>query len=144
MKDLILASKRALQSKIGYIKRRDIYVTEDIRLVRNMGEYPAIGIKDGSTGFATLAGDQDEETLSIIFIAYVQLYKPEEGVMGSRTEKGVLDVADDIVKTLRNNELGDLVDSALPSSQAGSEILSDGNRAILMVPVVMQYTRFDR
>lgn len=143
MKELISASQTALRSALAYIKDRDIYVTEDIRLIRNSGSYPAIGIKDGSTGFATYAGDQDDETLSITFVAYVKLSLPEEGVMGNTNRKGVLEIAADIVNTLRNNRFGGLVESALPASQAGSEILNVGNLAILMVPVTMQYTRFD-
>ncbi|MBU0945510.1 MAG: hypothetical protein KJ804_09090 [Proteobacteria bacterium] len=143
MKELILASKTDLQAALSYIKDRDIYVTEDIRLIRNSGGYPAIGIKDGATGFATLSSDQDEESLSITFAVYVQLFKPEAGVMGDGNKKGVLDVATDVIATLRNNDLGGLVESALPSSQGGSEILGNDNLAILMVPVTMQYTRFD-
>ena len=145
MKDLIRASKIALQNELGYVRSRDIYVTEDIRLIRNAGDYPAIGIKDGRTDFATLASDQGEEAMHITFVAYVQLYKPESGIMGevSTDQKGVLDVAQDIIATLRNNDLNYLVASALPVTQAESEILSDGHRAIIMVPVTMKYTRFD-
>lgn len=143
MKELILASKAALQAALSYIKNRDIYVTEDIRLIRNSGGYPAIGIKDGAIDFSTLSSDQDEDSLFITFAVYVQLFKPEAGLMGDGSKKGVLDVAKDVITTLRNNDLGGLVDTALPSSQAGSEILSDGNLAILMVPVTMHYTQFD-
>lgn len=143
MKTEILAAKTALQAALGYIKNRDIYVTEDIRLIRNSGGYPAIGIKDGATSFSTLSSDQDEDTFSITYAVYVQLIKPEAGVMGDGNKKGVLDVAKDVINTLRNNNLGGLVDTALPSSQGGSEILADGNLAILMVPVTMQYTRYD-
>ncbi|MBL4901106.1 MAG: hypothetical protein JKY62_00450 [Desulfocapsa sp.] len=143
MKAEITASKTALQTDLDYIKSRDIYVTEDLRLIRNTGGYPAIGIKDGVTGFANYAADQDDENFSITFAAYVQLLKPEAGVMGSGSKKGVLDVASDIIASLKNNALGGLVETAFPTTQGGSEILSDGNLAILMVPVTMQYTRFD-
>jgi hypothetical protein len=143
MKAELLASKTALQTALAYVKNRDIYITEDIRLIRSTGEYPAIGIKDGSTSFATLAGDQDDENFSITFAVYVQLFKPEAGVMGSGVKKGVLDIAKDVIDTLRNNDLGDLVESALPSAQGESQIINDDNLAILMVPVTMQYTRFD-
>lgn len=143
MKAEILASKTALQTALTYIKSRDIYVTEDIRLIRSQGSYPAIGIKDGATGFSTLSGDQDDANFSITFAIYVQLFKPEAGVMGDGFKKGVLDIASDLIATLRNNDLGELVESALPSSQGASEIINDDNLALLMVPVTMQYTRFD-
>lgn len=143
MKAEIQTSKTALQTALVYIKHRNIYVTEDIRLIRSQGTYPAIGIKDGATGFATLSSDQDDENFSITFVAYVQLFKPEAGVMGSGVKKGVLDIATDIIDTLRNNDLGGLVESAMPSAQGESQIINDDNLAILMVPITMQYTRFD-
>ena len=145
MKSEILASKTALQETpdLSYIKDRDIYVTEDLRLIRNSGGYPAIGIKDGGISFPTAAGSQDDENFSITFAVYVQLFKQEAGVMGDTHNKGVLEVAEDLIATLKDNDLGELVDTALPSSQGGSEILSDGHLAILMVPVTMQYSRFD-
>lgn len=145
MKEIMAAVKAALQTGLPYIKSRDVYITEDIRLIRAAGSYPAIGIKDGQTGFATDASDQEEAEMDVTLAAYVQLFKPEVGIMGDAATgaKGVLDVAKDIRLLLRNNDLTGLVTSALPVSQGASELLTDGNLVIMMVPVVMQYTRYD-
>lgn len=145
MKEAIAASKKALREAavLSYIKDRDIYVTENIRMIRNTGEYPAIGIKDGGIGFATYSSDQDDEEFTITFVAYVQLFKPEEGVMGSVNNKGALDIAKDIISILHSNDLGGLVETALPLTQGASEMIGDDEQVILMVPVTIKYTRFD-
>lgn len=145
MKTALSRIKSALQLGLPYIKARDIYVTEDIRLIRAAGGYPAIGIKDGPVGYLIDPGDQDEVTMEVTAAAYVQLLKPEAGIMGDEAvgAKGVLAVAEDIIATLRNNDLNGWVASALPESRGASELLSDGQLVITMVPVVMRYTRYD-
>lgn len=143
MKALLAAIKPALQEGLPAIKNRDIYITEDIRLIRSTGGYPAIGIKDGFTNFTTLASDQEELEMTVTLAAYVQLFKPEAGIMGDNSQKGVLEVAKDIKDLLKNNDLGGLVESALPVSIGASELLTDGNLVIMMAPVTMKYTRYD-
>lgn len=143
MKAEISAIKAVLQAGLSGIKSRDIYVTEDIRLIRATGGYPAIGIKDGTTNFDTEAGDQVEVVQTVTLAAYVQLFKPEAGIMGDTIQKGVLELAADIIVLLRNNDLGGLADSSLPLSIGASELLTDGNLVIQMAPVVMQYTKYD-
>lgn len=147
MKTLIEKSLAALQahSTLEYVKDRDIYVTEDIRLIRNQGIYPAIGIKDGGINFQALSGDQDNDTLTLTLAAYVLLAKTGAGIMGdpSTSSKGVLDVAADIIAVLKDNDLGALVETALPVSQGASEILIDDRRFVMMCPVTMKYEQFD-
>ncbi|MDO9069324.1 MAG: hypothetical protein Q7W05_12805 [Deltaproteobacteria bacterium] len=143
MKDLLAAIKAALQEGLPAIKNRDIYITEDIRLIRSTGGYPAIGIKDGNTNITTLASDQEELEMTVTLAAYVQLFKPEAGIMGDNSQKGVLEVAKDIKALLKNNNLGGLVESALPVSIGASELLSTETLAITMVTVTMRYTRYD-
>lgn len=143
MKPLLATVKAALQTGLPYIKARDIYITEDIRLIRATGSYPAIGIKDGGMDFTYDASDQEEVGMAITLVAYVQLFRPEAGIMGDASAKGVLDVAEDIRFLLRNNDLVGLVSSAQVISQGESELLADVNQAITMVPVTMRYTRFD-
>lgn len=143
MKAEIDAIKAVLQAGLSFVKKRDIYVTEDVHLIRATGGYPAIGIKDGTTTFDIEAGDQEEVVQTVTLAAYVQLFKPEAGIMGDGIQKGVLDLAMDIVGLLRNNDLGGLAVSALPVSIGASELLTDGSLVIMMAPVVMQYTRYD-
>ncbi len=144
MKAKIAAIKLLLQAaNISGIIKRDIYVTEDIRLIRSAGGYPAIGIKDGRSNFGVEADDQDEVEQTITLAAYVQLLKPEAGIMGDGLKAGVLDVAAAIRALLRNNTLGGLADTARPISQGESELLTDGTLVITMVPVVMRYEKFD-
>ncbi|MBU0665350.1 MAG: hypothetical protein KJ990_12515 [Proteobacteria bacterium] len=143
MKAEISAIKAVLQAGLSGIKSRDIYVTEDIRLIRATGGYPAIGIKDGTTNFDTEVSDQVEVVQTVTLAVYVQLFKPEAGIMGDTIQKGVLELAADIIVLLRNNDLGGLADSSLPLSIGASELLTDGNLVIQMAPVVMQYTKYD-
>lgn len=143
MKELLVAIKAALQGGLPAIKNRDTYITEDIRLIRSTGGYPAIGIKDGNTNITTLASDQEELEMTVTLAAYVQLFKPEAGIMGDNSQKGVLEVAKDIKVLLRHHYLGGLVESAQPVSIGASEFLTDGNLAIMMATVIMRYTRYD-
>ena len=147
MKTLIeqtLATLKA-DARLDYVKERDIYVTEDIRLIRNSGSYPAIGIKDGGISFQAMSGDQDDDILTLTIAAYVLLAKTGAGVMGdpSTNSKGVLEVAADIIAVLKDNTLGDLVETALPTSMGSSEILAADRRFVMMCPVTMKYERFE-
>lgn len=141
MKALILAVQSALRDALPYIKTRDIYVTEDIHLIRNAGGYPAIAIKDGGRDITPLAGDQDEEILSLTLAVSVQLLKPEAGIMGDNANPGALEIADDCINILRDNTLGGIVDTAAPVSVAPSELLLTDNLALVMVAVTMRYER---
>lgn len=142
MKTLLTNCKTRLRTEIAYIRSSDIYITEDIRLIRNSGSYPAIALKDGGVQFAALAGDQDEDTLQLTIAAYVSLQKQEAMLIGAAGQKGVLDIAEDILTALKDYTFTGVYDTALPLSQGESEILEDEGRAIMMVPVVMQFTRF--
>lgn len=143
MEELLAAIKPALQDGMASIKSRDVFITEDIRLIRSTGGYPAIGIKDGATLITTLASDQEELEQTVTLACYVQLFKPEAGIMGDINQKGVLRLAKDIKGLLKNNPLGGLVESALPVSIGPSELLTTENLAITMVTVTMRYTRYD-
>jgi hypothetical protein len=142
MKTLLMNCKTRLRTEISYIRPADIYITEDIRLIRSSGSYPAIGIKDGGVQFAALAGDQDEDTLTVTLAVYVSLQKQEAMLIGAAGQKGVLDVAEDILALLKDYTFSGSYDTALPLSQGESEILIEGGHAIMLVPVIMQFTRF--
>lgn len=142
MKTLLTNCKARLRAQIAYIRSSDIYITEDIRLIRNSGSYPAIGLKDGGVQFAALAGDQDEDTLQLTAAAYVSLQQQEAMLIGAAGQHGVLDVAEDIIAALKDYTFAGSYDTALPLTQGESEILGEDGQAIMMVPVVMQFTRF--
>lgn len=142
MKTLLTNCKTRLREQIAYIRSNDIYITEDIRLIRNSGNYPAIGLKDGGVTFDAAAGDQDGDTLQVTAAAYVSLQQQEAMLIGAAGQKGVLDIAEDIIAALKDHTFAGVYDTALPLSQGESEILVDEGRAIMLVPVVMQFTRF--
>lgn len=142
MKALLIAAKNKLQIDIDYIKNRDVYVTENIRIIRESGGYPAIGLKDGSTGFVVESGDQIEKSLTIQAVCYVKLYKPEAALMGdySTDEKGLLDIADNVIAALDTTFDG-AFDTVTPVSIGESELLIDEGQAIQMLPITLRYTK---
>ncbi len=142
MLTLLKDTKTRLRSSISYIRNNDIYITEDIRLVRKSGNYPAIGIKDGGIQFSSLVSVQDDDTLQLTIVAYVSLQKQEAMIIGTSTYKGVLEVATDIITHLSDHTFNDRFETALPLSLGESEILVEDGKAIMMVPVVMQFVRF--
>ncbi|MBM9605967.1 hypothetical protein [Desulfopila inferna] len=143
MKQLIESTRATIRTGIGYIKDRDVFVTEDLRLIRNSGSYPAIGIKDGGINFAFESGDQGDESLQLSFSLQVKLAKSEASIMGddSTGSIGVLDMAKDVIALLVDT-LPAGIDLALPVSVGESEILSTDNLDIVMLPVVMKFERY--
>lgn len=143
MQVLIESTRSTIRSGIGYVKDRDVFVTEDIRLVRNAGGYPAIGIKDGGVQFGADAGESGDETLTLTFSLQVKLAKSEASIMGdtSTNSVGVLAFAKDIIELLKDSPPGD-IDTALPVSIGESEILETDNLQIVMLPVTMKFERF--
>jgi hypothetical protein len=141
----IQAVKTALQagSTLVYVKDKDVYITEDIRLIRASGEYPAIGIKDGGTGYDFQSGDQEENSLELTIACYVQLLRPELAIIGTPDGKpGVLKMVADLVDLLKDNTLGGTVTQLLPVRAGASELLPEQNRAIQMLPVTFRITRW--
>lgn len=144
MLDLIKATKAALQASatLGYTRDNDIFITENIRLVRAAGEYPAIGIKDDGTGFSFMASNQEEDTLGLVVVVYAKLLKPEQAVTGGVLgQPGVLEMAQDVVTVLKDNTLGGQVETALPVKAGASEILVSKKLSIQMLPIHFKYTR---
>ncbi len=143
MKTIITKIKARLQDQITYVRDNDIYITEDDRLLRNKGDYPAIGIKDGPVQYALKAVDTDDVTYSVNVSAYVRLYKQEAGIIGdaSASRKGVLDITEDIVAALKDYLLDGAVDLAMPESETGSELMIDEKTAIIKKTVTMSYLK---
>jgi hypothetical protein len=143
MKDLIIATRASIRAGITYVKDRDVFVTEDLRLIRNSGGYPAIGIKDGGIVFGFEGGDQGDEALQLSFSLQVKLAKSEASIMGddSTSSTGVLDMAKNLIALLTDN-LPAGIDLALPLSVGESEILSTDNLDVVMLPVVMKFERY--
>lgn len=143
MKALLTAIKSKLQAEISYVKDRDVYVTEDLRLVRSSGGYPALALKDDGISFLVEAGDQVGETLTVKIGCYVKLHKPEAAVMGDDPagEKGLLDIAGDVI-TSTDSTLGGIVDLSEPVGINGSEMLFDERKGLQFLPVTMRYSRW--
>lgn len=145
MKSIITKIKARLQSQISYVKDSDVYITEDERLLRNQGNYPAIGIKDGGITYNLPAVDTEDDTLNVTVCGYVRLYKPEAAIIGdvSTNRKGVLDLLADIKAALTDYNLDDSVDLALPESETASELLIDERTAIIKKTLTMRYLRLN-
>jgi hypothetical protein len=77
----------------------------------------------------------------VTLAVYVQLLKPEAGVMGEAGRKGVLELTEDIIALLRDETFDGMMSQAYPVSAGPSELLADDNLVLLMSPLTMQYTR---
>ena len=145
MKDLLLAIKARLQSEIASVNDRDVYVTESLHLVRRAGSYPALGLKDAGTSYALETSINETDTLTVKIGVYVRLMKQEAGIIGdaATNQPGVLDLASEVKAALKDNTLGDLVESAIPVSVSESSTLATDNLTIQMVSVTMKYTRYE-
>lgn len=143
MKALISAAKTALQTALTTVRSSDVYVTEDLGLIRASGGYPAVGIKDGGTDFATEAGNQRGDTLTLKVGIYVKLHKPEAAIMGddSASEPGLLDLALAVIGAL-DSTLGGAVDLAEPVSVSESRLMFDETRSLQTLDVTMRFYRW--
>jgi len=144
VKDLLLAIKAELQSTVTAVLARDVYITEDIHLIRNAGGYPALALKDGGTDFALESSINETDTLTVTIAVYVKLLKDEAGIIGdsAANQPGVLDLAGEVIAALRDNTLGGVVDLALPVSVGESVTLAIDNLAVQMAPVTMRFERY--
>lgn len=145
MKNLLNAIKVQLRMSLTYIRNSDIYITEDLRLIPDSVRFPAVGIKDSEITYAIETQNQEEDTLEVILVVYVELQKPEASIMGDSSTggKGGLDIVTDIVTALKSNTLSGQADVAIPVSETGSELLADEDTAIQMKTLTMRYSRFD-
>lgn len=143
MKALLTAAKTALQTALTYVRNGDVYVTEDLRMIRNYGGYPAVAIKDGGTVFVAESADQRGDTLTLQAAGYVKLHKPEASIMGddSASEKGLLDIANDIIAALDTSFTG-LVDLAEVVDIGATEPVYNEAQVLQMITVTMRYYRW--
>jgi hypothetical protein len=144
MKALLTAVKTQLQADLTYVRDADIFITEDERLIPSAVKFPAVGIKDGAVTYRRATKSQEDQGLQVKIIAYQELRKPEASIMGdtTATQKGILDMADDIIASLKNELFFGEVDDAFPVGESESELLADEHTAIVMKVVTMQYFRY--
>lgn len=144
MKDLLSAIKTALRAATTYVRDRDIYITEDVRLIRSAGGYPAIGIKDNGSTYTVETSDQEKETMGVVIACYTQLDKPEAAIMGDPATgaKGLLDLAADILLALDTTFSGQVDMSDTSGGASPSELIIDERHAIQMLTLNIEYIRW--
>lgn len=147
MKDLLAAIKLELQNVVAldYVRDSDVFVAEHETILPPQLRFPAIGIKDGPITYKIATRDQENDTLLVKIVAYVQLQKPEAVIMGDAVVglKGVLGMMADIRTTLKGNRFGGLVDSAWPEAETESEpLVGDEGLVIQMKILTMHYERY--
>lgn len=97
--------KEKLNIDIAYLAQKNL--TEKAiflgtgNTVPQVSGFPALLLKDGSEAYKNLDGVQDEKTLFIEVIIFVQLLKTEGALIGDVSTKGVLEIADDVKASLR-------------------------------------------
>lgn len=144
MDALITAALAKLKTDITYVRDVDIYVTEDLELIRMAGGYPAIALKDGGTTLATETANQGEDVLTLKAGIYTKLHKPGAAIMGdaSAGEKGLLVMAKEVLVALDSTFSG-VADLSEQVSIGESRALPiDETRALQMIDVTLRYSRW--
>lgn len=144
MKSLLTAIKSQLQTDITYVRDREVYITEDEDLIPGEVKFPAIGLKDGPVTRKELAGGMWEVTLFVDVIVYVGLEKAEAAVMGdaASSQKGVLDIEDDILSSLDDNLL-DIsgMQEAFAGDSESSQTIGDEKDALQKKKTTFKYVK---
>ena len=138
MKDLLAAIKVQLQAEASYVRKNDIYITEDESLIPATTNFPAIAIKDGALrNEQRLAGNYIQHAQVRITI-YQRVLKPEESIMGAQ---GVLVAADDIINSLIGHKLN-LADvkEAFPVAEDPSQLFVYEEEMIQKKTITFAYT----
>jgi hypothetical protein len=144
MEALIAAALVKLKTDITYVRDVDIYVTEDLELIRMSGGYPAIALKDGGTVLATETANQGEDVLTLRAGIYTKLHKPGAAIMGdsSASEKGLLVMAKEVLAALDDTFTGVADLSEQVSIGESKPLPIDETRALQMIDVTLRYTRW--
>jgi len=135
MKETLLKIKERLDAQLPYLpmkngSERAVYIMTD-RVVPEVADFPAIGLKDGAVSYelenvSMLDGADYQATMHIKVTVFVRLYREEDIVTGDGTERGVLDVAEDVKDAL--NGYNPAPPGGIPlfiESEEESRILSD-------------------
>lgn len=137
MKQLLNDVKAAAQASanLAKVKDRDVYITEDLDLVRNHGDYPAIGIKDGGQVFTVLTGTEIDARMTVKLGCYVDLTAQEAGLMGNSRKPGVLDLAKAVVAMLGDTDWAARYEAVTVTDIGESRVLVTDDRALLLAVV---------
>ena len=78
MKSLLAAIKLELQNAatLSFVRDSDIFITEHENFLLPSIRFPAIAIKDGPIVYKVATKSQENDTLLVKIIMYVQLQKP--------------------------------------------------------------------
>jgi hypothetical protein len=140
MLELIKAARTQIRSQIAYVQDANVFVAENLIMIPDGLNFPAIGIKDGDVDHSVAFQDGEEQVLNLTVAVYVQNMKPEENIIG---EHGVLAMIDDIITALNDNDL-DIpgITLAVAKKQAGSKTLfNDRAEMVQMKTVSFRYER---
>lgn len=107
MKALLTAIVGALADGQAEIEASNISIVPNIAYVPSAAKTPAACVKDGKVTRVRKAGGVVEITSIVLIAVWVQnIDQTDASVMGTTTEKGVLDLADTVRGVLENNLLG--------------------------------------
>ena len=108
MKDLLIAIREELRSKISTVVDSNVCIVRSESYIPPTARDRAIGLKDGPVTFRKLAGGVVETTARIMAVSWVQIVDDYDlsimGVGGDRP--GVLDLSSQVIDVLDGNLLG--------------------------------------
>ena len=104
MKALLNAIKQKLINKIADVQGR-VYVVPSREIAPNDAKFPFICLQDNGTERFELPR-QNKEELRVAIHIFQEVFETEVAIMGNSIRKGVLDLADTIITTLKDDPLG--------------------------------------
>lgn len=119
MKAILNKLKSIISAGMTDIKQ--ISVIPDADLLPAVVRYPFVGLKDGESEFTECGGESEDEKSYIMIYVYVQILKEEASLMGDGSQKGLLDLTDDLRELLNFTELDGLISYGFCSKTLASE-----------------------
>lgn len=143
MKTLMTSIQTALRASAGlsYLRKDDAYISPTVNYMPDLIRSVGIGIVPGPQGRVEKLGGRMDVTRTVRIAVFVNLLKPDSAVIGIGSNKGLLDVCDDIDAVLNANFLGlPAIESAFCRSISEPVVFgSEAERGRMIVRIVMDY-----
>jgi|Deesub1362B_J571_1020462.scaffolds.fasta_scaffold00331_37 hypothetical protein len=105
MKELLNAIKSKLKTDLTYLRNVEIIPSEEFP--PDEAGFPCVGLKDGEIVITSETKGYHIQLLEVFIYIYVSIsINREASIMGDVSQKGVLEIEEDIINSLKNNNLG--------------------------------------
>jgi hypothetical protein len=129
MKSILEALKIAIRDGMPEIK--GVHIVPDPDMLPSAVRYPCVGLKDGDQTFSEGMDQTETETGSVMIYIYQQILKEEASMMGDGSNKGVLDLMEDLRNLLNWNLMEDIIQHAYIPDAITSETMFAGENVFV-------------